>query len=461
MNTSNVEASIIGSLILYPELFQEAAKVLIPTRQSGVRVFREHNRIWDWMVKAQFEQMRGWDVQLVSSKFKDVPELIRQAEPETLSSSILYLREEYERAVLKKVCEDALQRLGEESPYSVASDVLSNLTDEEPEVKEKLRGDEIFEALKSLQKGEVGVDTIWPNYNKTVGGLGKGDILILAGSPGSGKTEELLKEFIHLAKQGKPCALFSLELTKEAIYHRLFKIESGIPMKVLRSRRLNPATGELELVLSEQDATKLAEAVKVIASIPLFVHDVSEVTNRVPVIIQKIKWHYRNNNLFAFGIDYLQLAVTGNEKIDNGGNDIKIFERVSKALDNVTKSLKISAIWISKLNREVVTRGGSKEPKMSDLFGSSTLEYIAAAIMFIYRPLAYAEMKNFEKEDGSTYRPFDRKFIIAKNRPQGGLLDEWWDWQEEDSNSYSSDDLVPSFESYIMPRVDPDAELPF
>jgi replicative DNA helicase len=458
MNTSNVEASIIGSLILYPELFQEAAKVLIPTRQSGVRVFREHNRIWDWMVKAQFEQMRGWDVQLVSSKFKDVPELIRQAEPETLSSSILYLREEYERAVLKKVCEDALQRLDEESPYSVASDMLSNLTDEEPEVKEKLRGDKIHDALNRLLKGEVGVDTIIPEFNEKTGGLGRGRILVIAGTPGTGKTEEALRVLIGLAKQGKACAFFSLELHEDDVYQRLFQIESGLSAETLSNRVKDEATGELKLVLNNRDAKKLSDAVETIGRIPLFVYDIALSGDSIPMIMQKIRWEQRNNNLFAYCVDYIQLCKSGVERIDNSSSDTKRFDRVCDELGKLTKRIKVSGIWIAKLNsRKIDGRGGDRRPRMEDLFGTSTLDYIADLIMLLYRPRAYESMKDFEKEDGTRYNEYDLEMIIGKNRVFGGKTGSWWRWQENESQLYSQ----PVFERIEMPRVDPDAELPF
>jgi len=457
MNTANVEASIIGSLILYPELFQEAAKVLIPTRQSGVRVFREHNRIWDWMVKAQFEQMRGWDVQLVSSKFKDVPELIRQAEPETLSSSILYLREEYERAVLKKVCEDALQRLGEESPYSVASDVLSNLTDEEPEVKEKMRGDEILEALNSLKFGRAAVATISQDYDQITGGARRGQIRVLGASPMSGKTELVLKEMIAFAKQGLSCVFFSLELPKEDVYQRLFHIESGLSMETLSNQVLNENTGEKELKLSKPDAKKLSDAVMMIGKIPLFVYDIADVGDKLPLILQKIRLHIRNDDLFAYGIDYVQLAKTGIERIDSSGNKIRITQWVIDELGKATKRLKVYAIWVSKLNRDVMVRGGSFRPRNSDLYGGD-FEYIADIIEFMHRPLAYEGLRGMEREDGYVYKDYDVEHIITKNRLFGGKVGSWWDYQEDEEPSEA-----PIFDlmKAKMPVLEEGEDLPF
>ncbi len=454
MDTAKVEASIIGSLILYPELFQEAAKVLIPTRQSGVRVFREYNRIWDWMVKTQLEQMRSWDIQLVSSKFKDVPELIRQAEPETLSSSILYLREEYERAVLKKVCEDALQRLGEESPYSVASDVLSNLTDEEPEVKEKLRGDEIFEAWQDIEKGEIGVKTVWDEYNSYTGGAKEGQTLVVGGTTGTGKTERALELLLGFAKSGMPCAFFSMELTKKAVWQRIIHIESGLSMEQLSTRVFNQNTGEYQLMLTKEDALRLANAVKLLGTIPIFVHDVTDSTNKASMIMQKIRWYKRNGGLFAYCIDFIQQCATGIERIDNSGHDMKVLTRFASELSQFNKKANVFGVWVSQLSREMLKRS-DRRPRSSDLYGTSALENAADSILLFHRPRAYEDIKS--DEDGRIYNLYDTEFVLTKNRTFGGKLGSWWQYEEIKPKVL----LKPVFERIEMPKVDPDEDLPF
>jgi len=455
--TIHVESSIIGALIYYPDLMDQAAKILIPPRQVvGYKMFQHHHEIWDWMLN-QTTRFASWDERLIASKFGNVSELIASAEPETFSSACAYLREDYEKRVQVKLYTDALQLLDTDSPYDVSNHVLGHLSDETPELAERTRGDEIRDAFFSIESGDIGVPTISKDLNDYTGGAQKGTTFILAATPQTGKTEFALKMLIDFAKKGYPCAFFSLELTKEQVYHRLFHIESDLSMQVLSNRVADPSTGKVKLQLSEPDAKQLTEAVKTIGKIPLFIYDLSDVGDNAVMIMQKIRYHLRSTGLFAYCIDFVQLCKTGIERIDNSASDTKCVAWVVDQLAKFNKKIKIFGCLISKLSRAVMTRGGSRRPMSSDLHGSNSLEYAADLILFMHRPLAYEDGKNWEKADGTRYNDFDVEFILTKNRVWGGKVGQWWQWQDVKEPIYTPLD----FEKLRPTEWNDEDELPF
>jgi replicative DNA helicase len=181
------------------------------------------------------------------------------------------------------------------------------------------------------------------------------------------------------------------------------------------------------------------------------------VGDKLPLILQKIRLHIRNDDLFAYGIDYVQLAKTGIERIDSSGNKIRITQWVIDELGKATKRLKVYAIWVSKLNRDVMARGGSFRPRNSDLYGGD-FEYIADIIEFMHRPLAYEGLRGMEREDGYVYKDYDVEHIITKNRLFGGKVGSWWDYQEDEEPSEA-----PIFDlmKAKMPVLEEGEDLPF
>ncbi len=440
--TRYVEESIIGTICVAPEAFQMAAKYLMfsPSNDSTVhvKVFEHFHFMWKWFCKMS-DEMRTWDVQVVAAEFGDISYLITAAEPETFTSAVQYLREEYMRKVDTETYLSAMNAIKTEAPQEVRDFVAARTTESIYIDQEKSRGERMYEAWQDIEVGEIGVPTCWDDFNELTGGVQRGQTGILTGSTGTGKTQDALRMLIELAKAGKPCLFFSVELTEKQVWQRVYSIESGISMKELSNRTIDPATGKYKLSLSPEKHKQLSDALSRISNAPFYVVDAKEVTNKATMLRQKIRQYIRNYDLFAYCIDYVQLCETGLDKVDNSGNETKVLSKFAKDMSNFNKSANVLGLWLSQLNRGIMNRA-DRRPRNSDIMATSSLENAADWILHKFRPGAYEDWEVTRYDgakpiskymyNGNEYNPYDCEYILSKNRAFGGKTGSWWEYQE-------------------------------
>jgi replicative DNA helicase len=136
----------------------------------------------------------------------------------------------------------------------------------------------------------------------------------------------------------------------------------------------------------------------------------------------------------------VQLCETGIDKIDNSGNDTKGLSKFAKDMSNFNKVTNVAGIWLSQLNRGVMSRA-DRRPWNSDLMATSALENAADWIVLLFRPGAYEDWSEQHNENGkavtkynykgNSYNLYDCEYILSKNRRFGGKTGSWWEWQEQ------------------------------
>lgn len=78
----------------------------------------------------------------------------------------------------------------------------------------------------------------WPEMNALMkGGAGAGDLVILFGSPGSGKSWNCIAIAAHAALQGKNVIYYTLELTEDYVGKRFDSYITGVPMADIEDHR--------------------------------------------------------------------------------------------------------------------------------------------------------------------------------------------------------------------------------
>jgi len=441
VNTIHAEASIIGSLIGDPRLFARCNKVLKP------EMFHYYADIYSWMIEMEVDKMLSWDIQLVVSKYGDITDLIVAAQPETIDSAISFLKEEYDKSRDALIYWDAIRQLEIDSPYNVREYVSTQLGEDSTVEQEKSRGQEMHEAWRDIEEGEIGTKTVWDEFNRIAGGAQRGHTGFIAGTTGTGKTEKAIEFGLHLAKTGKPFAFFSIELTKRQVWQRAYSIESGLSMEVLSRRRYDQVKQKYVLDLSAEDSKKLSDAMMRIANAPFYVIDARECTNKATLLRQKIRWYIRNHDLFGYALDYIQLCETGIDKVDNSGNETKVLSKFAKDMMTFNKTANVLGIWLSQLNRGIIARS-DRRPRNSDLMATSALENAADWIVLLFRPGAYEDWKVDATVDGkivsrynyngTQYDQYDCEYILSKNRAFGGRNGSWWKWQSDTAQPASN-----------------------
>ncbi len=228
-----------------------------------------------------------------------------------------------------------------------------------------------FDRLDELHKkagGLRGVPTGFTDLDNKLAGMQDANLLILAARPGTGKTAMVLNIAQHVSvKEKTPVGIFSLEMSKEELVDRLLVSQADIDAWRLK-------TGKL----SDDDFTKLSEAMGELAEAPFYIDD----TPGMNIIEMRTKARRLQveHGVKLIIVDYLQLADSGRH-FDNRVQEVSI---ISQSLKNLARELRIPVLACSQLSRAVEVRG-TKVPELSDLRESGSIEQDADVVMFIYR----------------------------------------------------------------------------
>ncbi len=228
-----------------------------------------------------------------------------------------------------------------------------------------------FDRLDELHKrvgGLRGVPSGFADLDTKLAGFQESNLIILAARPGTGKTAMVLNIAQHLAVVDKmPVGIFSLEMSKEEVVDRLLVSQADIDAWRLK-------TGKL----SDEDFTRLSEAMGELAEAPIYIDD----TPGINIIEMRTKARRLQveHGVKLLIVDYLQLADSG-RRFDNRVQEVSV---ISQALKNLARDLKVPVLACSQLSRAVEARG-TKVPELSDLRESGSIEQDADVVMFIYR----------------------------------------------------------------------------
>jgi len=226
-----------------------------------------------------------------------------------------------------------------------------------------------IERAEELHRSGVevtGLSTGLRDLDRKLAGLHPGNLIIIAGRPGMGKSTLAINIAQHVAVQGDPIAIFTLEMSREEIVSRMLCSQGRIDSQRLRTGRL-----------TEGDFSKLSSAANVLYKKPIYVDDSAGLT--VTEIRAKCRRLKRRSGLSLVVVDYLQLMHgSGGE---NRQQEIAI---ISRSLKNLARELDVPVIGASQLNRSLEQRE-DKRPRLGDLRESGSIEQDADIVLFIYR----------------------------------------------------------------------------
>lgn len=248
----------------------------------------------------------------------------------------------------------------------------------------------------------VSLETGFVDLDRMLGSVLGGDLVIVAGRPGMGKTSWLLTLSLNVAqllnKQGsnQPVLYFSLEMGAEQIVQRFISMETGIPLKVLRKGQLD-----------DSQLSQVAEAISKLSELPILIDERSNLT---PASIkQSIRDTIRLYGQPAVVIvDYAQLLQVEHyiirEQRLQGETEQHTY--ISKSLKEMARAFSVPVIAAAQLNRQV-EQARDKRPHLSHLRNSGTYEQDADIVLFLYRDEVY---------NPNTDKPGVAEVIVAKHR---------------------------------------------
>lgn len=230
-----------------------------------------------------------------------------------------------------------------------------------------------IEAVRSNDKAGTGYPTISAALTAAIFGWEKGNLYIVAGRPGMGKSAFITSEIANLAvRNNVRVGIFSLEMSASQQVMRMQSAESLIPFEKLKRATYDGSYDEANLM---KGSSALSEA-------PIWINDkcglnILELRSAAMQMKQE-------HDVEVIMVDYLQL-MSGDKK----SNREREISDISATLKQVARDLDVPVIALAQLSRAVETRGGDKIPQLSDLRDSGAIEQDADGVIFLYRPEYY------------------------------------------------------------------------
>ena len=284
----------------------------------------------------------------------------------------------------------------------------NNINMQSASVKSREFFDRLSEIIstKSFDK-LLGVPTGFSTLDDMTTGLHGGDLMIIAGRPGAGKTAFALNLIRHISAIGHGVVIFSLEMLAEQLVMRLLS-QGGIDLQKLRTGK-----DRKKNIINGDDIRLFTSAVSELENRHIYIDDagllnVLEIKRRARLLAKQLKKQKVKLSLIV--VDYLQLLSASPSE----ASDVRALEvgAISRGLKALAKELNVPIVALSQLNRSVETRT-NKEPLLSDLRESGSIEQDADIVIFLY------EDKSDRADEGSFDSPPEGvpiRLIIGKHR---------------------------------------------
>ena len=233
----------------------------------------------------------------------------------------------------------------------------------------------VFDDMQDRLDGKqvMGLDFGLADLDDIVKCLRPGNLAIIAGRPGTGKTVLGVGIADRTAKRGGASLIFSLEMSTKELAKRSLSAESEVSQGAIESG---------EAAMDGEALLKMTAAVSVLSRSDVRICDKGGLT--FARICSIARFQHRAKKLDLIVIDYLSLIATDpSSRVQNRNLELGSYTRGFKAL---AKELCIPVIVLAQLNRGIESRTDQK-PKMSDLRDSGEIEQDADVIIMAHRDL--------------------------------------------------------------------------
>lgn len=271
---------------------------------------------------------------------------------------------------------------------------------------EQTFGEAVAQAYRDLLKPDTSLKTDWKHFNDVLGGLQRGCLYIIAARPGDGKTDFALHLAVQLAKRCR-VDYRSLEMTKEQLVHRVLSRVCMINSTRFRDHDLD-----------ENAQKRIGIAAARMGDLHLVMDDTPGVS------AGDVEAKLASGKPDVMFIDYLGLM-----RGDAAGNK-PLWQITGEIIHALKESARRHGAAVVALVQLARAADRQKEPALSDLKGGSDIEADADGVIFM-RP-----QKTGEFLSGDDAWPVEA--VIAKNR-HGGVGRLRFNWQPQYHNYVPTD----------------------
>jgi replicative DNA helicase len=255
---------------------------------------------------------------------------------------------------------------------------------------------ELNESIDGRISGKIqGISTGFLELDRIIHGYSEGNLVIIGGRPGMGKSAMMMSSAIEIAKSGVKSLIFSLEMTGKELTARAAAAISGVEYEDLMHRKLD-----------DSRLRQYHENLGAVDRLPIYIDDTAGIS--VTYFQEAVRMAVKKHGVQVVFVDYLQL-MKGTEK--KGWNREQEIAEISRGLKQCAKTNSVPVIALAQLSRGAEGRDSAK-PKLKDLRESGQIEQDADVVLFPYRHEYYGI---FQDEAGHSTEGM-AEIIVAKNR---------------------------------------------
>lgn len=396
------EKSILGAILLDGDCLKEAINILESEKyfydplnktiyKSALSLFNNGEKI-DFVkilnniceeTKREEKELRCYLLDLVQI-VPSISSVNAYAKIVKNKYNIRMIKELGEYATSETKSHDNAEQILENLEDKIRKLINSSVENNSVKLKNALIGAiEEIDKVKGTTDGIIGLKTGFKELDKSISGLNKGELIIIAGRPGMGKTSLALNIATNISKSHN-VLFFSLEMSKTQLALKAINSELGE-----NAQKINYETS---------NSKKLNKILDKLGDLELYIDDTANTNvTKIKTTIQKSK------GIEAIFIDHLQL-INGSGLRQNRVQEVS---EITRGLKILAKTLDIPIVCLSQLSRAPEART-EKKPGLADLRDSGSIEQDADVVLMLYREGYYDT--SGKNEDNVC------ECIIAKNR---------------------------------------------
>jgi replicative DNA helicase len=204
----------------------------------------------------------------------------------------------------------------------------------------------------------------FPTFDRRLGGGTRGEITIIAGRPGHGKTTFSLQLLINWMHMGYKIIFFSLEMPTHKLIHKMLSNQAKVDSYNIRTGKLNDDEKHRMTTAAENLVHKFTDTV-------LIYEDVYRLREMETIIAK-----HRPDVVV---VDFIQLM-----EMNSSYQRTEIFN-IMRNFKQIVKEYNFNLTALSQLNRTIENRE-DPVPRLSDLAESGSLEQLAGDCAFVFYP---------------------------------------------------------------------------
>jgi replicative DNA helicase len=255
-----------------------------------------------------------------------------------------------------------------------------------------------IDRLFSDTSGMNGLSTGFKDLDKVVQGMRDSEMIVLAARPSMGKTSLAMNICTSVALDvdcnGKPrpggnrdkgvgpkplpVAIFSCEMSTDALITRLLCTLSGVPFTNIVDRTYVKSS---EIPKMQE---RLTRAAATLTGAPIFIDDTGGLD--IMDVRARARRLKKQHGIRLIMIDYLQL-LNSREGSDEGRQQETT--KISAGIKAMAKELNVPVLVLSQLSRAPEQRDKAAKPRLSDLRDSGSIEQDADVVLLLRRPCKY------------------------------------------------------------------------